>query len=387
MSFSYLIYLYILICIALIVFEIGWLIYYALREHVQNKRTRLWEQKLRARCEAVAAGRETERMTPKELKQFRKTLTRSHRMMAFACAFQNVSSEYPEEIRQAVCEIDDEALFIMKHVARHTRIPSKVYFLKLFADMTSFTCGTRPPELVAYQFRFLTNKSVVCRTYAMNVLYAVGTPADLLRAVHLMSEKELFYHPKLLMEGLMTFRGDHRVLSLLLIRDFDKLTEEYKLAVLEYFRYKSPMVGPFLIDFLKGPYSIDVKCTVLRYYYRHPIPEAKPLITAFLENENENAWEIAAVAAKALSSYPDQDVKELLKKKISHPNWYIRRNAAASLVKIGLYVTERAEIMNGDDQFAKEILEYNILLAESSAGRDGTDLPVTEGEVLSYGHI
>ena len=380
MSFSYLIYLYIFICVCLIAFEIGWLIYYGARERLQSKRTARYEDDLKRRCETLASGGELPPLDKRQRSFFRKVFSNSHKIIAFACAFQNVSRDFPEEIRTAVSVVDEEALFIMKHVHGHTGSASRVYSLKLFADMTAFTWRNRPGRIVEYQFDFLTAPSVYCRNYAMDVLYAVGTANDLHRAVMLLSNKHLFYHPKVLMEGLMSFRGDHRVLSLLLIRDFDRLSEDYRLAVLEYCRHRAPLIGPFLVDFLTGEYSVDVKCTALRYFRKYPIPEAKPVIVDFLEHDDNYAWEIAAIAAKALSAYPEQDVKELLKRRLSHPNWYIRRNSAESLVSIGLYVSEQAEIMNSSDRFAREILEYNLLVAKKNKSRAGAGLP--GGDIL-----
>ena len=380
MSFSYFIYLYIFICVCLIVFEIGWLIYYGARERLQAGRTARYEEYLRRQCETLASGGELPSLDHRQKLFFRKVFSNSHKIIAFACAFQNVSRDFPDEIGKAVGIVDEEALFIMKHVQGHTKSASRVYSLKLFADMTAYTWRNRPGRLVEYQFAFLTDPSVYCRTYAMDVLYALGTANDLHRAVMLLSDKNLFYHPKVLMEGLMSFRGDHRVLSLLLIRDFDKLSEDYRIAVLEYCRHRAPLIGPFLVEFLTGEYSVDVKCTTLRYFRKYPIPEAKPVIVDFLEHDDKYAWEISAIAAKALSAYPEPDVKELLKRRLSHPNWYIRRNSAESLVSIGLFVAEQAEIMNRSDRFAREILEYNLLVAAKNKMRPGAGLP--GGDIL-----
>lgn len=380
MSFSYLIYLYVLICVSLILFEIGWLIYFSAREKLQNKRSSMYENFIRERCDLLASGRNIQPIEGKERKRIRKILVNPHKIMALALAFQHVKSDYPDQIKAAVAEIDEEALFIMNRISKRTKIASNVYLLKLFADMTSYTGKDRPGELIEYQFRFITDPSVFCRTYAMEVLFAVGKAEDLHRAVLILSEKALFYHPKVLMNGLMTFRGDHYILSLLLVRDFERLSEDYRIAVLEYFRHRSPFIGSFLIEFLTGNYSIDVKCTTLRYFRKYPIPEAKSVIMGFLKDDSDSSWETAAIAAKALSAYPDPDVKALLKERLSHPNWHVRRNSAESLVSIGLSVSEHNEIMSGSDRFARDILEYNLLLAKESSGKAGSDSP--GGDIL-----
>ena len=170
MSFSYLIYLYIFICVCLIAFEIGWLIYYGARERLQRKRTARYEAYLTEQCETLASGGELPPLDNRQRSFFRKVFSNSHKIIAFACAFQNVSSDYPDEIRTAVGIVDEEALFIMKHVQGHTKSASRVYSLKLFADMTAFTWRDRPGRIVEYQFSFLTDASVYCRTYAMDVL-------------------------------------------------------------------------------------------------------------------------------------------------------------------------------------------------------------------------
>ncbi|MBK5263014.1 MAG: HEAT repeat domain-containing protein [Peptostreptococcaceae bacterium] len=52
--------------------------------------------------------------------------------------------------------------------------------------------------------------------------------------------------------------------------------------------------------------------------------------------------------------------------KIKDPNWYIRHNSAKALVKIGTSRDRLNMILNGNDKYAKEALEYAI---EKRVGR------------------
>ena len=77
---------------------------------------------------------------------------------------------------------------------------------------------------------------------------------------------------------------------------------------------------------------------------------------------------LAIVAASVLDRYPGQDTVAALKAALSHPNWYVRYNAAGSLVALGQTEASLKDILDGPDRFAREILAYR--LGEAAAAKE-----------------
>ncbi len=56
---------------------------------------------------------------------------------------------------------------------------------------------------------------------------------------------------------------------------------------------------------------------------------------------------------------------EILKKEISSKNWYVRHNAAKSLAVLNTDRDALADILQGNDRYAKEMLEYQLDAAKA----------------------
>lgn len=58
--------------------------------------------------------------------------------------------------------------------------------------------------------------------------------------------------------------------------------------------------------------------------------------------------------------YPGPQTLEILKKETSSKNWYVRHNAAKSLAVLNTDRDALADILQGNDRYAKEMLEYQL---------------------------
>ena len=75
----------------------------------------------------------------------------------------------------------------------------------------------------------------------------------------------------------------------------------------------------------------------------------------------------AIVSAAVLDRYPGKDTVAALKRALCHRNWYVRYNAASSLVRLGASQAELQDVFEGNDAFARDILQY--MLEEKEMGR------------------
>ena len=78
------------------------------------------------------------------------------------------------------------------------------------------------------------------------------------------------------------------------------------------------------------------------------------------EEEKEGFWELQNACVSALAVYPGPQTLEILKKETSSQNWYVRRNAAKSLAVLNTDRDALADILQGNDRYAKEMLEYQL---------------------------
>ena len=78
------------------------------------------------------------------------------------------------------------------------------------------------------------------------------------------------------------------------------------------------------------------------------------------KEEKEGVWELQNACISALAMYPGPQTLEILKKEISSKNWYVRHNAAKSLAILNTDRDTLADILQGNDRYAKEMLEYQL---------------------------
>ncbi|MGB9813311.1 MAG: HEAT repeat domain-containing protein [Thermovenabulum sp.] len=77
----------------------------------------------------------------------------------------------------------------------------------------------------------------------------------------------------------------------------------------------------------------------------------------------DDDWQIRAVAAKALGELKDPKALPFLKKALSDGEWWVRYNSAGAIFKIGNYQSILAEVLDGEDKFAKDIILYYIVVS------------------------
>ena len=115
--------------------------------------------------------------------------------------------------------------------------------------------------------------------------------------------------------------------------------------------------GPILKALEMEELPVETRFTMIRYFRRHPFPEAKPVLLKILKGEAEGKREFAIAAATSLAAYADDESREALKEALHSPNWYVRQNAARSLKTLGV-TWEEARASAAGDRYATEMLEY-----------------------------
>lgn len=184
------------------------------------------------------------------------------------------------------------------------------------------------------------------------------------KAFNLLNEQQNFHHAKLLTDGLLKFQGDVSLLCETLWKHHKEWDQTLMMSVVDYIRFRDQTYGlKFLPELKKESTDLEIRLAILRYYRKYQIWEAYEVILDCVNGEYGN--ECAIVACAALENYPKSETIAVLKKALTNANWYVRKNAAASLIKLGTQEGVE-EILTGNDRFAREMLAYTMALKEGT---------------------
>lgn len=211
----------------------------------------------------------------------------------------------------------------------------------------------------------LHESSIYCRENAMQALYTAGDPAVLVRALRIIDASSLYYHSKLLSDGLLNYTGDTWELADALWEAFDAFQPWMQVTLLNYFRFSSGAYCEKIHALLNDPAQDDeVRFACLRYLGRYPYPPAYADLLRYATPSENARWEYAAIASSVLASYPGAETAAVLERNLYHPNWYIRFNASKSLEQLGFGYRNLIDVIEGNDRYASEILRYRFDVRE-----------------------
>lgn len=215
--------------------------------------------------------------------------------------------------------------------------------------------GGRLPTIL---LEYMENSTVYCRENVLQALCALGSGGCIEQALRLMEERGWYHHSRMLSDGLTAFRGDRAALAEQLWSISDRWNENLRLAVVQFAtNVTDRLKGPFRKALSQGDTPLEVRFALIRYFARYPDPEAKPMLLD-LAGDSTAEGGPAIAACSVLARYPGEDTVEVLENALRSPNWYIRRNAALSLVAINGKDAAYAYAERVNDRYAKEMLNY-----------------------------
>lgn len=362
---EFIIYIYMLICVSLIGYNIV--------SMLDKKRKDKWYKK---RCSEMRGSFEEQLhrleqgniLTEKEQNNFIKKLCRLEHLMAF----EQVLTEEMEKGKNLETYFETYRRYALQLCVHYQ---SKEDMQKAYMAYVLSYCHVKniPENTVIIEFllNMLGNKNIYCRENALHTLYSIGDEKLLIDGMRRLNEAPYFHYPKLLTEGLLTFQGDHGKL----IDGFWAIWGEWKVemqvAILNYIRFKTGGYEDKMYQLLQDEnQNEEIHYSAIRYLGKYAYLPAYPLFLSFLEEKGER-WNYAAIAATTLASYPGDSTIYNLKKALGNGNWYVRYNAAQSLMNLGVKEADLSDVLNGKDRFAKEMMEF--CMEEQEHRRTGHD--------------
>ncbi|MDI9468736.1 MAG: hypothetical protein QM296_00840 [Bacillota bacterium] len=266
---------------------------------------------------------------------------------------------------QQVIEADEEARqrfqpYIWEQIDHYAKKRDEyerayyTYILSTFDYSRSKPADSDIVKLLA----FLNSNSLYTFSNTMMALYAIGDIPALLRAVEKTDERPEFYHKKLLVDGLLTAKLEHAEFASQLQKNFAGYTPYTQNCLIDYFRLNGSDAVSLCLSLMRDPKTdSEVRYSAMRYFAKHPDPEAKRLFMEILADEDA-AWLEQMLSIQALVKYGDPKVRMAIEKKVTSRNWYVRVNALQFMHRNGLRREDVLNILYLRDRYTSEYLLY-----------------------------
>lgn len=357
------IYGYLFICVALLVFNLFYIFRAKGRKKQQKVRAKEWQREIEAQLGLLARGSAVEET---HRKRMLRVLRSTNGLISYSSALEAVQRTQPvllaQYLRESYAVLQELAV-----VYGRKQSMERAYFADVIARFRPCS-GEEFRPLMEILLSYLADSTVYCRENVLHALCALGNGQAVETALQILNDNEWFHHQKLLSDGLTAFSGDREALAARLWRHAKDWNAYLMLSVVQFITNCSDSYRETFLPVLCAPETDpELRLALMRYYRRHPYGPARPVLLEYLRGAPGQDVNLAVVSAAVLDRYPGIDTVEALKQALGHPNWYVRYNAAASLVHLEVDIRALREVLQGGDRYAKEILQY--MLEEKEMGR------------------
>ncbi len=356
MNVETLIFAYLAICTSMIVFNCICIFAFQHNDTKISKKSKEFEKKITEQIQQMKQGKQPD---DKHKAYLRKTLKKTGNLTALDETMERLFEEDPDAVKQYLSAIYPVFVYLSMEYRKKDEIRAAYfpYVIKRFGILQNTSFGI----IVDTLMELLHEPSLYCRENALQAIYSTGDCDCVIRALKIIDSGENFHHAKLLTDGLLTFTGDQEKLSEALWEEFDHFSTQMKVTILNYFRFSTDRRCEEVMQLLSDKSQDDeIRFSCIRYFGRYYYEPAYPYLLEFAENTQGLRWEYSAIASSALAIYPSDRATEILKRNLNSSNWYIRFNASSSLEEFGLSYTDLIDVFDGNDRYAREILQYRL---------------------------
>lgn len=362
MSVEIMIYVYLAVCASMIAFNIVTAVMF----RYGAKKTVKVSKSFRIMVDRQLGGIQNGGLCDAAHKKYMcKSLKRIGNMLAFDKMLEAAYIDDPEGVKQYLSELESVFVELSAYYCGKDRIEAAYfpYIIKKYRLLFEKSI----PAVEEILYGLLDERSVYCRENALQALYTTGNCKCVLAAIRKIDKSDLFFHEKLLCDGLLNFTGNTEELIDGIVSEFDSFSDETKVTLLNYIRLSSGRHCDFAYMLLRDEKRDDeIRYGAIRYLGKYRDEKSYDLLCTLAESTNAEKWQYSAIASTALSLYPTENTLRILKDNLCSKNWYIRFNSAESLHKLGITYSELSDVFDGEDRYAAEILRYMI-------ARDGAE--------------
>ncbi len=353
MKIEILIYCYGAVCLSMIIFNFLCIFAFKGRENKALKTSRNFKKRIEKQLSLIQNG---ETLSENEYQYLIKKLDSVGNLLAFENSLDESLIEEPQATEMYIKELHRVFLYLSSVYLKKEEMQS-AYFLK-FINKYKVSALKKYDALTGVIMEYFKKSSVYCALNAMDSMYISGDSENVLRGLKILNLKDTYFHSKLIVKGLCSFEGDKSKLESALIEEFGTFSIPFRVAIMDYF---STVGGcdEFIFAFLKDESANnEIRYSAIRYFGKHYYEPAYEYLCAFASEKDIAVWVYTSLSVSALANYKNGRTIEILKSALSSANWYVRYNAAVSLEKLGVVYNDLADVINGNDRYAKEIITY-----------------------------
>lgn len=354
MNIETMIYIYIAICISLIVYNCVYLFILRRREKNLTWDSENFKDRISEQLQKITNNQSVD---DAHVEFLNKSLKKVKYLTAFDKSLDEAYKDAPEITEKYIAQIYPVFAHLTKEYLSKDDITA-TYFPYIVGKYNILKYADTD-EIINIMFELLYSENVYCRENALKAIYGTGNSDYVAEALKVIDNDRNFHHSKLVCDGLMSFAGEKSELASKLLEKFERYSVNMQLNILNYIRFAGVRCDEMFLSVLHDEKrDNELRFSAIRYFEKFPHEEAKDILQSFARNEDKLPWQYQAIASSAIKSYPDKLTFEILKDNLSSANWYVRLNSAVSCEKMGYTYTELINIFDGNDRYAREILRY-----------------------------
>lgn len=356
MKIEIMIYVYLAICIGMILFNIVSAVLSRIRDKKIHKINRGFNESIIDELEYLE---KTGNIHSAHKQHLTKKLKRVGNMRSFDAVLESKFTENPELVKEYLHCLN--SVFVALTISYCKKDDMEAAFFPYIAKKYRILQGRSFDPMMDMLYMLLTKPSIYCRENAIQAIYTTGDASCVVKALKILDNPNRFHHSKLLTDGLMNFNGSFVKLNNALWDAFNDFSIQMQLALLNYFRFSSRDHCRQILKLMTDENSDDeIRFACIRYFGKFRFDEAYPYLLKYADCTTDARSEYAAIASTSLSTYPYPETIERLKTNLYNQNWYVRFNSSLALEKLGLTYIDLIDIVEGNDRYASEILRYRF---------------------------
>lgn len=351
---NYVIYFYLLTCIFLLIFSIFNELFAKLQDWIKIKRIKTYYNLIMEECDKVD---NKIYFSSKHNEFLVNNLDNTNKLLAYIEAVDKIKLKNEKLVKQYLERYSKSFYTLTLKYAKHNPM-DRAFYAYVLATYRPFNYDFRFSEIL---LKYLENSTVFCRENTLKAIYVLGNKRNVVRAFLVLRDNDWVHEKHLIVDNLMNFTGNKEDLVWDLWHYLDEWEESMQVAIVQFATKISDVFAEsFLVALKNQDISVEVHFALIRYFTKWHYPRAQSTLLEILSEEYTGNKSLAVAAASAIGTYPGEESRKALLKALHSKNYYVRYNAAKSLDLLNVTDEEIELIIQSDDKYAIEMLNYVV---------------------------
>lgn len=356
MNVQIMVYIYLAVCVSMIVFNLGYVAMYRRGDKMSRRTDSAFCEEIKTEVFRVEKG---EVVNKEHIKKLCRRCRDIWNLVALDETLTNLETEHKAAVDEYVEQTKE--IYISLAVSLKKKEPIQKAHYCYMVKKYGIGHSIQGPDIENFMMELVMSSNLYCRQNALDVLYDSGKTSAVVQAMKFLSEKGHFHHEKFLTEGLLSFNGSREALIDDLLKNMNYFSSPIKIAIMNFIRFGSGKYCHEMYAIMCNETEEDeMRFSAMRYFGKYKYEPAEGFLKDMAKHPNRQRWEYASIAASSLAAYPGEETISILKECLSNAKWYVRYNAAISLEQLHVSYLDVADILDGNDRYAREALQYRM---------------------------